>query len=100
MREAGNGLPFHLCCGGVTVAGQVLDISKHDNTARKAPVKLAGKRARLYPFPAPAAVAEPPVSAVEQPEPLPRSRFRLHLAVELGVGLFLWLLWYAWHLLH
>jgi hypothetical protein len=82
------------------VAGHVLDISKHENAAKKAPAQPPGKRARLYSFPVPPPVLQPQPQVAAPAEHAPKSRFRLHLAVELGIGCFIWLLWYVWRLLH
>jgi hypothetical protein len=89
--------------GACEVAGQVLDISKHENAvARDAAWRASrtvsrtasgGKRARIYSFPAPAA-------AVSNAPEAPKRRLRLHLAVELAIGFMLWLSWYIWHHLH
>jgi hypothetical protein len=84
--------------GACEVAGQVLDISKHENAVARDPAwrttrTASGKRARIYSFPAPAA-------AVSNAPEAPKRRLRLHLAVELAIGFMLWLSWYIWHHLH
>jgi hypothetical protein len=78
------------------VAGQVLDISKHDNAARTPQPQSAGRSARIYRFPA-------SKIAIPTPPPAPARRtsnLRLHLMIEIGVGLLLWFVWFIWHLLH
>ena len=77
------------------MAGQVLDISKHESAMRDTPSVLVGRRARIYQFPSTTAVA--PAAPVPKRKRL--SNFRIHLAVELTVGLFFWLVWFIWHLM-
>jgi hypothetical protein len=62
---------------------------------RDVPSVLIGRRARIYQFPPTTAVA--PAAALPKRRRL--SNFRIHLAVELTVGLFLWLVWFVWHLM-
>lgn len=82
--------------GVLKLAGQVLDISKHESTVRVTPSVLVGHRARVYRFPS----KTPNVP----PRPLPASKrkrlsnFRIHLAVEITIGLFFWLVWFVLHL--
>ena len=79
------------------MAGQLLEISKHENTLRATPSGLAGRRARIYQFPfkAPALPAQPSLT----PRRKRLSNLRIHLAVEIAVGLFLWLAWFVLHLI-
>ena len=83
--------------GGRAVAGQVLEISKHDNAARAPQEPGTGRTARIYRFPASkVAIPAPPP---ELPAPRRRkSHFRLHLMIEITLGLMLWLAWFIWHL--
>jgi hypothetical protein len=78
------------------VAGQVLDISKHESTVRTSRPQGAGKRARVYRFPAGKSELLPaPAAAIGK-----KSNFRVHVVVEIAIGLLFWLIWFVWHLLH
>jgi hypothetical protein len=77
------------------VAGQVMDISKHETSARLPQAQRPGIPARLYRFPAGKSVLTIPPSA---PPPARRSKLRLHLMVEVAIGLLIWLIWFIWHL--
>jgi hypothetical protein len=81
------------------LAGQLLEISRHEDTVRVIPPPVVvGKCARVYQFPSKTAVAPPP------PTPIPKrkqvSNFCIHLVVELTIGLFFWLVWFVLHLMH
>ena len=77
------------------MAGQVLDISKHESTVRGTPSELVGRQARVYRFPSKTALPPPP----RAPRRKRLSNFRIHLAVEIAIGLFFWLVWFIWHLM-
>jgi hypothetical protein len=79
------------------LAGQVLEISKHESTAKTRPSGLTGQCARVYRFPSRtvAVVPAPPI-----PKRRRVSNFRIHLVVELTIGLLFWLVWFIWHLMH
>jgi hypothetical protein len=87
----------------VTVAGQVLDISKHENIARsERPARAAAEKrsARLYRFPSPAHEANkvgPAPKAKAQRIP---GTWRSRLAIELAIGFTMWLIWFWWRMLH
>jgi hypothetical protein len=79
------------------LAGQLLEISKHENTVRVVgPPVVVGKSARVYLFPSKIAVAPP----LRPPKRKHVSNFRIHLVVELTIGLFFWLVWFILHLMH
>lgn len=79
------------------MTGQVLDISKHENTVRTPHPQGPGRSARLYRFPAGKCVMPVP-----PPPPVHSRKFkiRLHLMIELTIGLMLWLIWFIWRLTH
>jgi hypothetical protein len=79
------------------VAGQLLEISRHENTVRVvAPPVVVGKCARVYQFPSKTVLAPPP----PPPKRKHVSNFRIHLVVELTIGLFFWMVWFVLHLMH
>jgi hypothetical protein len=83
--------------GGINVAGQVLDISKHENTIRAiAFTERAGRSARLYRFPSREQATLPCAPAARRRP----SELRIHLAVEITIGLMFWLIWFIWRLTH
>lgn len=73
------------------MVAQVLEITKHENRMRTSRPYRDGMGARVYRFPS--------RGAASQDAP-PASRFRLHLALELAIGLAVWLTWFLWHLAH
>ena len=76
------------------VAGQVLEISKQGNVA---PTPRPGRPAQVYRFPSSKPESDvPATSAVAAP----RLSFRMQLAIELGLGMLVWMLWFGWHLMH
>jgi hypothetical protein len=78
------------------LAGQLLEISKHESAVRVvAPPVIVGKYARVYLFPSRKAAAPPPCL----PKRTHVSNFRIHLVVELTIGLFFWLVWFVLHLM-
>lgn len=77
------------------MAGQVLDISKHENSARTLPPQRPGRTARIYRFPAGKCIMPATPAA-----PARKSNLRTHLIVEVAIGLLLWLIWFIWHLLN
>ena len=79
------------------MSAQVLEISKHDGVAQGARTGSSGRRARLYRFPSRTEVAQAQVEATIQP---PKSRFRMRLAIEVAIGLAVWLTWFLWQHLH
>jgi hypothetical protein len=80
--------------GASLVAGQVLDISKHESAVKSAPSGLAGQRARIYRFPSKPAAAPPPPDSKEDTE----NQIRYSPGLELVLGLVFWLIWFIWHL--
>jgi hypothetical protein len=82
------------------VAGQVLEISKHDNTSTARQLAHSGRTARLYRFPS----LPPLAAAAQKPQNVapkaPERRFQLHLAVEVAIGLVVWLIWLLWRTFH
>jgi hypothetical protein len=83
------------------VAGQVPEISKHESTTRSARPQTLDGRGRLYVFPsATVAAGASMIPESGSAAAAPKSRFRAHLAVELAIGIILWLLWFTWRLLH
>src|SRR5271165_4511740 len=81
---------------GSDVVGPVLDISKHEITCKKTSAGQLRTQARLYRFPSPAPL---PCQATKTTV-VSRNRFRFHLAIELAIGLVVWLLWFCWHVAH
>ena len=74
------------------MAGQLLDISKHNNLVRSSqPVTSAGRRARVYRFPAGEALVDP----LER-----KHHVHSQLTAQIGIGLMVWLIWFVWHLTH
>lgn len=101
MRGYAAGLLFLFGgCGVMTMAGQVLEISKHENTVTTAAQGRPGGRARIYRFPDRTPLLGSELPAVTADQRSLRRLFHLHLAAEVGIGLTVWLVWFLWHLLH
>jgi hypothetical protein len=96
------------------VAGQVLDISKHENVVhperRQSPVlqpaSAQHRTARVYSFPSPtpqpaaaASIAATQPNAALAPQAT-KQTWRARLAIELAIGFMVWLIWFWWHMLH
>jgi hypothetical protein len=79
------------------VAGQVLDISKHETPVRAAASsEHAGQGARIYRFPSQAQMAFPRAKVPMRP----RTWIRTYLLIDIAIGLLVWLGWFVWHLMH
>lgn len=56
-----------------------------------------GRPAQVHRFPSNKPKSDAPRKAASA---APRISFRLQLAIELGLGMLVWLLWFGWHLTH
>jgi hypothetical protein len=78
------------------VAGQVLEISKHETAVRAGQAEHAGQGARIYRFPSRAQVTFPRAKVPVRP----RIWFRTYLLINIAIGMLVWLAWFVWHLMH
>ena len=79
------------------MAARVLEISRHEGTANTAQTAYPRRPARVYRFPAPAAVVH---GHVDREGAHRHNPLRMHLAIELAIGVTIWLTWYLWRLAH
>ena len=82
------------------MTGQVLEISNHGNTVMATRQPRSGARAQIYRFPARTPLSESELNHEHAAGGSMRSYFRLHLAMDAGIVLIVWMIWFGWHQLH